>query len=63
MLAEAAFTPKRIVPNPGIATECPSVAHVWITEPIASQAAFNTPRLMFERTAASWITFEALSLL
>ena len=38
-----ARTPNRMVPNPGTATECPSVAHALITSPIAAHAALMVP--------------------
>ena len=36
---DLALTENRIVPSPGTGTECPSVAHALMTEPIASNDA------------------------
>ena len=50
-------TPKRMVPSPGRGTEWPSVAHVRITSPAASQAALITPAEIPLWVAASAKTF------
>ncbi|CUQ50416.1 Uncharacterised protein [Segatella copri] len=58
-----ALTPNRMVPNPGTATEWPSVHHALITSPAASQQTCITPTLTPLLIAASLITLLSESLL